>query len=314
MFNLIIPIYLNKQNIEELIKSLVSLNIKLDKKLFCTFVIDGSPDKSYEYICKYIKFSKLKHDILIHSRNYGSFAAIRSGLTYSKGKYFAVMSADLQEPISLIEKFFKTLSSNNYDILVGVRKSRNDPFLDKFFSNIYWFFYRKFINQDIPKGGVDVFACNEEFKNHLVSFSESRSSLIALIYWLGFRRKELKYSRQARIHGKSSWTFKKKISYMADSLFSFSSLPISVIIFVGFFGSILLIIASLVIFYMKMKGLINISGYTTIILTIMLLGAVNLFSIGIVGAYCWRAYENSKNRPQAILINSNRDGFREKII
>jgi hypothetical protein len=146
---------------------------------------------------------------------------IRVGVEESIGETVAVCSADLQEPLELIVTLFHTVESGKSDIALGTRRSRNDGWMNNFSSGLFWKIYRRFVMPDMPHGGVDVFACNQTFKFHLLSMKETRTSLIAQIFWLGFKREFIQYDRVKRSVGKSSWSRRKKIDYMLDSIFSF---------------------------------------------------------------------------------------------
>jgi hypothetical protein len=152
----------------------------------------------------------------------------------------------------------------------------------------------------MPSGGVDVFGCNTLFKEHLLSLEESRSSLIALIFWLGFRRKCVSYHRIARQEGISAWTFKKKFDYMLDSIFAFTDIPVRVLMGVGFVGMSLALTGGALVLLAKVSGMISVPGYAATMLTILGFGAFNSFGLGLVGTYAWRSYENSKGRPLSI--------------
>src|SRR5262249_34840497 len=154
------------------------------------------------------------------SRNFGAFAVIRAGLAAACGEYFAVLAADLQEPPTLVLQMFKTLEQDECDVAVGERAKRNDQQRANLASNLFWWLYRKIIFQEIPPGGVDIFGCNRRVRDQLVTLSERNSSLVGLLFWIGFRRKMLPYQRLRREIGKSSWTFTKKWHYLLDSVYS----------------------------------------------------------------------------------------------
>lgn len=302
-YSIIIPVYRNQDSIPDLLVQLDVLTKTFKKKFEVIFVVDGSPDKSFALLNNALVDLNYSAQILVHSRNFGSFAAIRSGLAAASGKYFAIIAADLQEPPDLVVKFFKALSKNDFDIILGTRINRNDPFISMLGSKIFWILYKKFIIHDLPIGGVDVFACNSIFKNHLLNLEESRSSLIGLIFWLGFRRKEISYVRQKRKYGKSAWTLNKKIEYLMDSFFSFTDFPIKLLINTGIACSVFFIFYGFITFFLKLMGFIKVSGYTTLVILIAFTSSLNLLAFGLVGSYAWRAYENTKNRPLAIIAN-----------
>ena len=130
-YSLIIPVYNNESTIALLLNEVSILNSKMSGKLEGVFVVDGSPDNSLKILRDLLEASNLNYQILVHARNFGSFAAIRTGLMAARGKFFAVMSADLQEPISLISSFFEVLDKDHCDLAIGKRIDRDDPFFSK---------------------------------------------------------------------------------------------------------------------------------------------------------------------------------------
>ena len=162
--------------------------------------------------------------------------------------------------------------------------------------------YKSFIIPDIPKGGVDIFGCNKSVYKRLLELNESHSSLIAQLYWLGYRKKEIGYERLKRQFGSSKWSLKKKIKYFFDSIFSFTDLPIQILSAIGIVGLLLSSILGLFVIYAKLIGDIHIPGYATTILVILFFGTLNTLGLGIVGTYAWRSYENTKKRPQSLVM------------
>jgi glycosyltransferase involved in cell wall biosynthesis/dTDP-4-dehydrorhamnose 3,5-epimerase-like enzyme len=300
-YSLVIPVYRNEESIPRLLRTLDEINGALDAQLEVVFVVDGSPDRSFELLQSAMKDQKFSMQLLGHSRNFGSFPAIRSGLQAARGEYFAVMAADMQEPPSLIVDFFRLLAAGDCDVTLGTRAKRNDPWLSRISSRLFWGSYRRIIAPAMPEGGVDVFGCNQNFRKQLLTLEESRSSLIALIFWLGFRRKMVSYERLAREEGKSAWTFTKKLDYMMDSIFAFSDLPIRLLLRVGAVGSLSSFALGVTVLLGRVSGSQAVPGYAATILTVLFLGTLNLFALGLVGTYAWRGYENSKRRPLAIV-------------
>lgn len=300
-YSVVLPVYKNEESIDRLLLALSEMNQQLNGQMEAVFVVDGSPDQSYALLNLKLPNQSFSAQLLLHSRNFGSFPAIRTGLAAAKGQFYGVMAADLQEPPSLVLDIFKALHNNECDVGVGTRSSRQDPFFSKWASQFFWKIYKRLIVKEMPEGGVDVFACNQVFKNQLLQLEESRSSLIALIFWLGFRRKLFYYDRLVRQEGVSSWTLNKKIDYMMDSIFAFTDYPIKLLIRIGFLGCILSSIVGVTILVTKLFGIIEVPGYAATMLVVLFFGALNLLSLGLVGNYAWRAYENTKQRPLAIV-------------
>ena len=304
MYSLIIPVYKNEESLPDLLAVLTDMNEKLSGKLEVVIVVDGSPDNSYSILRQRLPEMPFASQLLLHSRNYGSFAAIRAGMQVASGSFFAVMAADLQEPPELALEFFRLLEADEADVVVGTRDARNDPWRSRWSSEIFWWVYRKFIIKEVPAGGVDMFGCNRQFRNELLSLDESHSSLIGLLFWLGFRRKTVAYQRRERQHGVSAWTLKKKINYLMDSIFSFSDLPLKLLISFGGIGVLFSILFGLMVLVFKVTGWVEVPGYAATIWTVLFFGALNTAGIGLLGAYVWRAYANTQGRPVSVVMRA----------
>jgi glycosyltransferase involved in cell wall biosynthesis len=306
--SLIVPIYRNEENIQALVVALEDLKSSLRGELEVVFVIDGSPDQSGELLIhsKHTFPSKT----VFHSRNFGSFAAIRTGMEYATGQYIAAMAADLQEPPQLILEFFKILSANSADVVFGQRTGRDDPITTRLGSRLFWGLYRRFVLRDMPSGGVDIFACNRQVLDTVLQIQEPNSSLVSQLFWVGFRRAFVPYSRRPREHGKSAWSFSRRFRYMMDSIFSFSDLPIMLVLWVGVAGCLISTVFGFVTLVARALGYIQVPGYTTLAILIAFFGSLLLAVQGILGCYLWRALENTKHRPLRIVSRTVVSGDR----
>lgn len=300
-YSVVIPVYKNQESIPRLLTVLAQLDARLEHRMEVVFVVDGSPDASFTLLEQSLPQLPFRAQLLGHSRNFGSFAAIRSGLQVAKGEFFAVMAADMQEPPELLLSFFASLAADECDVAIGTRVAREDPASTRIPSQIFWSIYRKVVVPDMPPGGVDIFGCNRAFRDQLLQLEESRSSLVALIFWLGFRRKLFEYKRLERQEGVSSWTFKKKVDYMLDSIFAFTDYPVRLLVKLGVAGCVFSALLALLVLVAHLLGKIAVPGYATTIIVVLFFGALNTLGIGIVGTYAWRAYENTKKRPLAII-------------
>lgn len=301
--SLIVPVYRNEATIEQVCERIDGLYDALEQSLEAVFVVDGSPDRSYEKLVEILGKARYPAQLLALSRNFGSFAAVRMGLQVARGDYFAVMAADLQEPAELFVKFFETLKSGSVDVVVGTRRTRADPFLSGLASALFWRGYRAFVQPEIPMGGVDVFACTRTPRDALLMMEESNSTLIGLLFWIGYRRKEIAYDRAQRQVGQSGWSWRRKLKYLMDSCFAFSDLPIRTLLMLGAVGVAGSIGIGLVVLLAHLAGEVEVAGYVPIMLAIGFSLALNLLSLGIVGSYTWRAFENTKRRPQHLAMS-----------
>lgn len=302
IFSIVVPVYKNEASLPELLAVIEKFQRTMDCSLEMVFVVDGSPDCSYSLLAERLKTAPFPSQLLLLSRNFGSFAAIRAGLAAAKGEQMAVLAADLQEPPELVVGFREKLRAGDVDLVVGRRVGRADPITSRMFARIYWSIYRRLVQPEMPPGGVDVFACTAEFRDRLLELRERNSSLVGLAIWLGFRRSEVEYVRQVRRHGKSAWGLRKKLRYLSDSAFAFSDLPLRLLSWIGLVGIGCSIGLGLVVFAAKLLGAIPVPGYAATALIVMFFGGLNSLGLGILGEYLWRAFENTKGRPESVVM------------
>lgn len=269
----IIPVDKNAESIPRLLQALSEINGDLNNKMEAVFVVDGSPNASFALMQKALPDLPFAAQLFAHSRNFGSFTAIRTGQMAASGEYFGVMAADLQEPELLIS-FFQILANDECDAAIGKRHARKDPLFSRLASSMFWGLYRKLVMHDMSKGGVDIFGSNNAFKEQRLKLEESRSSLIALIFWLGFRRKFVDYDRQVRQERKSAWTYKKKLVYMMDSVFAFTDYPIRLLSKMGAIGSMISAVIGLLVIIARIHGTIAVPGYPATMVVVLLLGTL----------------------------------------
>ncbi|MGH8552348.1 MAG: glycosyltransferase family 2 protein, partial [Methylococcales bacterium] len=208
--SIVIPVYRNAENIPSLLSALEQINQRVENDLEVIFVMDGSPDESGRLLLDQGSRLSFPGRLVFLSRNFGSFTAIRTGLEVAEGKFVAVMAADLQEPPELILEFFKILAANQADIVFGQREGRNDPILNRVLSITFWRLYRRLVLPAMPEGGVDIFACNRSVLDAVLTIEEPNSSLIAQLFWVGFRRSFVPYRRLERQQGQSAWNFSRR--------------------------------------------------------------------------------------------------------
>lgn len=299
--SLVVPVYKNAENVTALLDAVSGLAHGVDGDMEAVFVVDGSPDDSLARITAGLSDYDFRAQVLVHARNFGSFAAIRTGIEAARGRHIAVMAADLQEPPELVARFFEVLDEDRADLVVGTRESRADGRVSDFASRTYWNLARRLISADLPRGGVDVFACNERVKDGLLQMREQRTSLIGQLYWLGFRREEIPYHRREREAGESGWTFRRKLSYLTDSFFSFTDLPIRVLTWFGFVGFVAAVLLTLAVLLGRAFGVVDVPGYSATVLVVVAFSTLNLLSLGLIGNYVFRTYENTKQRPLSLV-------------
>ena len=201
---------------------------------------------------------------------------------------------------------FSALTTQGCDVAIGTREGRADPLLSRIFSKVFWGIYRRLVQPDMPAGGVDMFACNRKFRDQLIALPESNSSLVGLVFWVGFQRAYISYSRAPRAKGKSAWTFSKKLRYVSNSVFAFSDLPIRLLLLFGVTGVCIAATLATIVLVARVTGLVSFPGYSATVLIILFFAALNSLGLGVIGSYTWRAFENTKSRPLSITMRETR--------
>lgn len=298
--SIIVPVYYNQDNLLPLyadLKEKVLSKINIEYELI--FVDDGSKDKSYEVMKNLAKLDENIKTIRL-SRNFGEHSALLAGLSQCTGDCAVRKAADLQEPSEVILDMMKKYEEGN-KVVLAVRADREEPITQKAFSNLYAFLMRKLALHNMPKGGFDTFLIDRQIIDLLVKMQEKNTSLMSQILWAGFETATVPYIRKKREIGKSRWTLSKKIKLVYDSLLSFSYFPIKMITSVGFLSFFISLILLVVIIGKKFAGIIDVEGYTSIIM-IMLMGfGIIMLSIGVLGEYLWRTYDAARSRPPYII-------------
>lgn len=296
--SLVVPVYGNSGTIDALVAAVEGIQEQVEGGLEAIFVVDGSPDDSREKLLAALAEASLTARVVDHSRNFGSFAAIRTGMSLARGKYIAVMAADLQEPPQLIVEFFARLATGRVDVVAGERASRDDR--GDTASKSYWRLYRRFVLPEIPPEGVDVFACTAAVRDVVCSLESVHTSLVAQLFWVGYRRELVPYDRGPS-PGPSGWTLRRKLRYLSDSVFAFTDLPVRLLWLIGIAGLCLGALVALVVLIARLSGAIDVPGYAATVLVIVFFGSLNMVGLGIIGSYVWRAYDTTKGRPGAIV-------------
>lgn len=298
--SIVIPVYYNEENLNILYEDIVENVIqKIDYDYEIIMVNDGSKDGSYSKMQSLAQ--KDPHvQIFSLSRNFGSHAAILCGLTKSTGECAVVKAADLQEPSELILHMVESWKEGN-NVVLAVRKDRKESFGQKLFANSYYWLVRKVALPQMPKGGFDVFLLDRKVINVLMSLDERNSAITGQILWSGFRTAKVEYVRLAREIGTSKWTMKKKIRLVTDTLFSFSTLPITLVTWIGILSFAGASIWSVVVLVSRLMGKIVVSGWTTLFIFNLFSFGIIMLTLGILGGYLWRTFDASRNRPPYIV-------------
>lgn len=297
--SIIIPVYNSAKFLHKTLKAVEDQRIESNWDLELVMVEDGSPDNSFEVLEElakqypYIKAIKL-------SRNFGHQIAVKTGLSYATGDYIAIIDDDLQDPPSLLPRFFAELD-NGYEVAYGIRRNRKEGELKK---TAYKSFYRilnSISDTKIPLDSGDFCVMTKNVKDKMLTLNEQNPYLRGVRAWVGFKQIGLEYERSGRIEGESGYSLKKLIKIAKDGIFSFSSIPLRIISLLGNLGLLISILFSIFTVIRYFNHEIDVAGYTTIIILLLFFSSLILISLGIVGEYIYRIYNEVRNRPYTII-------------
>ena len=301
--SIIIPVYYNELSIEStfnLIKTEVITKYS-EKKFEIIMIDDGSKDNSFYVMQKIFDLNPDLVRLVKFTRNFGQIPAIYCGYQIARGKYITTISADLQDPPSLICDMINILETTDFDIVCCNRIDREEGFVRKLTSRLFYYLIKKLSFKNMPLGGFDFVSISSRVRDVLLRNKESNPFWQGQILWTGFKIHFIPYVRQKREHGKSKWTFSKKLKYLIDGVLSYSYFPIRFISFCGLLTFLIGIIYSIIIIIQYLLGNYPFQGWTPIMILILLIGGLQLFMLGIIGEYLWRTLDQTRQRELFII-------------
>lgn len=302
-YSIIVPVYCNSESIESLVSEIetkiIKKNISLNGQI--VFCDDGSTDDSFNQLLKAHK-NNSNIRIIRLTRNFGQIPAIICGLENTESKTYIVISADLQDPVSLINEFLNQHFNDDYNIVIGERVKRDDSYLNKIPAKIFYKIISKLSFPNYPAGGFDFFLISKKIRDMILKMNQANPFLQGEILYTGFKIKRIPYNRKKRLFGKSKTTFSKKITYFIDGIMGYSFFPIRAM---SLFGLILLFIAfiiSILIIIAKVNNYGNYPlGWTSSILLTLVLNAIQMMFLGIIGEYLWRTLSQVRDKPKYMI-------------
>lgn len=265
-------------------------------KLEMIFVNDGSTDATLDELLR-LKMENPSIKIIDLSRNFGKEAAITAGLDASQGDVAIPIDIDLQDPPELIIEMLKKWREG-YEVVLGVRADRySDKFWKRTLATSFYRFHNRISPLKIPENAGDFRLMDRKVVAALRLLPENQRYMKGLFAWVGFRTCAVEYTRQAREAGVSKFKFLDLCDLALNALSGFSTLPLRMFTFVGIAFSVLASIFALIIIIQALLVGIDVPGYASIIVAILLMGGINLIGIGILGEYLARGYIESKRRP-----------------
>lgn len=298
--SVVIPVYQNAGSLRETLQRIRDVATGVPSiDLEVCFVDDGSTDDSWRVLTD-LK-SEFPSDVTLIrlSRNFGQVSAILAGLASAHGDAMVVISADLQDPVDLIPTMIEKWREGS-DVVIAHRTERDDDRASRLFSRMAYSVARS-AHPEMPEGGFDYMLMSRRAVKLLGSFSSRHRFLQGDILWLGLPTTFLPYARQRRVHGKSTWTFRRKFKYFTDLLLDSSFAPIQFMSRLGFLVSLAGLVYAIVIVVARVANRTPSPGWAPLMVTVLILSGLIMVMLGIIGEYLWRIYDDVKGRPLYIV-------------
>lgn len=293
------PVYKAEKIIELLVEEIQKVMSVIDKSYEIILVDDRSPDQSWEVMKKISnKFPEVKCVRL--SRNFGQHPAIMAGLTMVKGDWIVVLDCDLQDqPKEVLKLYTKALEG--FDIVLAERENRKDGFLKKASSKLFSLVYSYLTETKLVSSIANFGIYKRKVIIEVIQMKDYIKSFPLFVNWLGYNSISIKVEHAERVIGKSSYSFSKLLSLAFNTIISFSNKPLKLMVKFGLIISIMSFVLGLVTIYRYMRGEIIVLGYSSLMVSIWFLSGVIITTIGVVGIYIGKIFDQSKGRDSFII-------------
>lgn len=296
--SIVLPAYNEEQMIEKTAGTIARLMENEDISYELVFVNDGSKDQTWERIKE---ASKKNSNIkgICFSRNFGKEGAVFAGLANASGDCAAVMDCDLQHPPETLITMYR-LWEQGYQVIEGVKASRGrEGFLHKFFAKTFYKIISNATGVDMSRAS-DFKLLDRAAVDEFLKLPERNVFFRALSSWVGFKTTYVEFHVQEREAGESKWSMKSLFKYAINNITSFSAVPMQVVTFCGVIFFLFAIVLAVQSLYLYFSGR-AVAGFTTVILLLLIIGSILMFSLGVIGYYLSKIYEEVKMRPRYII-------------
>ena len=301
--SIVIPLYNEQANIEYLFERLESVLSKLDNSYEIVCVNDGSQDNTLLCLIEcHRRNCAIK--VVNLSRNFGKEIALSAGIDYATGAAVIPIDADLQDPPELIGDLVEKWREG-YDIVYATRRSRQgESWLKRFTANAFYHTIDKMSRVDIPRNTGDFRLLDRSVVEALKQMPERTRFMKGLFAWVGYKQASVEFDRQPRLQGQTTWNYWKLWNFALEGITSFSFLPLKVWSYVGLIISLISLIYASFLVIRTIISEIDVPGYASIMVAILFLGGIQLITLGIIGEYLSRVYEEVKGRPLYLVRES----------
>ena len=300
LISLVTPAFNEAENLSVLYERLCATMDSLEVDWEWVVVDDHSQDTTFAVITRLGERDPRVRGLRF-ARNFGAHIALTCGLHHAKGDCVVALAADLQDPPEVIPGLLDQWKAGVKVVWAARRRREGEKATKVGLARLYYWVMRSIVGMtEMPASGADFFLLDRVVVDAFSRFTETNVSILALITWMGFRQTIISYDKEARLHGRSGWSLKKKLKLLVDSVTSFSYVPIRFMSYLGFVvGFAGFAYAGLVV-----VNFINgnpIEGWSSLIVVVLLVGGVQMVMMGVLGEYVWRALDESRRRPRYII-------------
>ena len=296
--SLIVPCYNEAENVANFQSAVIHAFEGCGYDYEIVFVDDGSKDATLHNLRKIHAAQKCPVKIVSFSRNFGKEAGLYAGLQHADGEYISLIDADLQQRPEIVRDMVKILDEQpQYDVVAAYQDRRGEGKVLSFFKKTFYSLINHLSDVSLHADASDFRTFRRSVAESILKLGEYHRFSKGIFAWVGYETKFIPYVACERVAGTTKWSFTKLLNYAIEGIIGFSTRPLRYSIYIG---SITAVAAVLYLFWVVFEKLywgIDIPGYATIIVLILLLGSIQLFCIGIIGEYVGRTFEQSKDRP-----------------
>ncbi len=302
-FSIIAPIFNEIDNIPELYKRISEVMDSTNDPWELVMVDDGSTDSSTDAIRQLAENDSHVRPV-IFARNFGHQIAVTAGLDYARGDAAVIIDADLQDPPEVILDMIAKWR-DGYEVVYAVRSEREgETWFKEFTASLFYRLIYRITDVDIPLDTGDFRLLDRKVVDVMGQMRERHRFLRGMSVWVGFKQAGVEYKRAARFAGETKYPFRKMLKFATDAITSFSYLPLQMAMYLGFISAGISILVIPVVIAMRLAGSQAFFGQASTLIAVLFLGGVQLISLGILGEYVGRLYDEAKGRPLYIVSHS----------
>lgn len=293
---IIVPVYNEHEVLKDFHARLISALIPIRKPIEILYVDDGSQDGSDKIITQFKKQDS-RISYLGLSRNFGKEIALTAGLNYAQGELVIIMDADLQHPPELIPQFIQ-VANEGYDIVYARPINRQvESWIKRNLTNIFYKSINSIANIYIPSHASDFRLLSRRAVEAIKKIKEQHRFMKGLFAWIGYPQKSIDYQMDIRFAGKTKWSYLKLWNFAIEGLTSFTIMPLKLSSYLGLITAFIAFIYGIIIISKTILFGDPARGYPSLMVVILFLGSIQLFTLGIIGEYLGRTFNEAKNRP-----------------